>query len=318
MVNTSWNVPRQTYSMALDTKCQESSPGDSEEEEDEEKEEKEDEDEESQEEKEEVKPDCITSDGEYLSSFPALPNQVFNTDQAMLTLIKEFAWDDGYVIVISCSDKDQRKCFKCDRKSQEASVGSKADTKRKGDPRENSKFSRLIGFPFAACAMFHKTTGQWYLKVDASHHNHPDSTNPCSHIENRRLTPAQFSKVKNLSKAGLKPSKILRVMHTTKEEGKSLLATKNTIYVAKRQVKFESLQGISPIFHLKNQIGNSEYSTLFKTDHEGTFKALFFFHHDPLPCYSAYNTIIFANSTYKTHKYKTPLLQLSGMSGNNC
>ena len=114
---------------------------------------------------------------------------------------------------------------------------------------------------------------------------------------NRCLTPAEFAKFKELSKGGLKPSAILNVLHANKKEGESLLATKNTIYVAKRCVKMESLQGLSPIVHLKNQLGNSDYLTCVKTDNDGTLKALFFCHHASLELYSAYNTIIFANST---------------------
>ena len=79
----------------------------------------------------------------------------------------------------------------------------------------------------------------------------------------------------------------------------------------------ESLQGLIPIVHLKNQLGNSDYSTCVKTDNDGTLKALFFCHHASLKLYSAYNTIIFANSTYKTNKYKMPLFHLAGVTGNN-
>jgi len=107
------------------------------------------------------------------------------------------------------------------------------------------------------------------------------------------------------------------MLHATKKEGETLLATKNTIYVAKRRVKMESLQGLSPIVHLKNQLGNSDYSTCVKTDDDGTLKALFFCHHASLELYSAYNTILFADSTYKTNKYKMPLLHLAGVTGNN-
>ncbi|KNZ57754.1 hypothetical protein VP01_2081g5 [Puccinia sorghi] len=109
------------------------------------------------------------------------------------------------------------------------------NNKCKGNPCENSKFWRLIRCPFTACAMFHKPSGKWNFNFYVANHNHPASTNPCAHIENHCLTPAQFSKVKNLRKA-----KILRVMHTTKGEGKSLLATKNKNYVAKLWMKMES------------------------------------------------------------------------------
>jgi len=136
--------------------------------------------------------------------------------------------------------------------------GSKTENKGKGDPREISKFIRLTGCPFQAHATFHKPSCQWYFTVDNTSHNHPSSTNPCAHVQNCFLTPAQFDKFKELSKGGLKPSAILNVLHANKKEGESLLVTKNTIYVTKRRVKMESLQGLSPIVHMKNQPGNSD------------------------------------------------------------
>ena len=82
-------------------------------------------------------------------------------------------------------------------------------------------------------------------------------------------------------------------------------------------MKTESLQGLSPIVYLKNQLGDNDYATQVKTDSEGTLKALFFCHKCSLELYSAYNTIIFLDSTYKTNKYKMPLFHIAGVSGNN-
>ncbi|KNZ50266.1 uncharacterized protein VP01_4516g1 [Puccinia sorghi] len=98
---------------------------------------------------------------------------------------------------------------------------------------------------------------------------------------------SEEEEVKSLSEAGIKPSKILRVMHTNKGGGESLLATENVI----------------PFVHLNNQLGDFDYSTFVKTDHYGTLKALFFCHHASLKIYSAYNKIVFANRTSKKNKF---------------
>ena len=195
--------------------------------------------------------------------------------------------------------------------------GKKEDNKRKGDPRDKSKFSRLIGCPFSAHATFFKASKEWYFETDYPSHNHPASQDPRAHIANRRLTPAQYEKVKNLTQAGLKPSEILRVMQTTAEPTETLLATKNTIYAAKRRVKTESLQSLSPMVQLKQNLSDSDYTTQVKTDSDGTLKALFFCHNSSLELLQAYNTILFLDSTYKTNKYKMPLLHIAGVSGNN-
>ncbi|KNZ52524.1 hypothetical protein VP01_3545g3 [Puccinia sorghi] len=58
----------------------------------------------------------------------------------------------------------------------------------------------------------------------------------------------------------------MKKFHTTKGGGKYLLAMKNKMYLAKRQVKRESLKGLSPVLQLKNQLGNSDYSNFVKAD----------------------------------------------------
>ena len=95
---------------------------------------------------------------------------------------------------------------------------------------------------------------------------------------NRRLTDDQFNQVKNLSLSGLKPSDILHFMKNNEPEDAPLLATKSTIYVAKRRINQEARQGLSPIVHLSNQLVFSEYTTQTMVDEEGTLKALFFAH----------------------------------------
>ncbi|KNZ53835.1 hypothetical protein VP01_3122g2, partial [Puccinia sorghi] len=50
---------------------------------------------------------------------------------------------------------------------------------------------------------------EWYLETDFHNHNHPASEDPQAHVENHCLTPAQYTKVKNLTQEGLKPAEIL-------------------------------------------------------------------------------------------------------------
>ena len=118
----------------------------------------------------------------------------------------------------------------------------KEDNKRKGDPRDQAKFSRLIGCPWAAHANYDKQAEQWTFMVDLGKHNHPPSKDPRDHIENHHLTPAQYERVKNMPYSGVKPANMLRLLRTNKEDpSESILATINTIYAAKRRVKHESL-----------------------------------------------------------------------------
>jgi hypothetical protein len=135
--------------------------------------------------------------------------------------------------------------------------------------------------------------------------------------KNENLTDNQFEQVKNLFLSGLKPSDILQVMKKTQSSNKPLLATKSTIYVAKQKVKEQSLQDLSPIFHLNKQLTFSNYTTCSKVDSGGNLKALFFIHSLSLGLLSFYHTVLFLDCTYKTNKYNMPLLHIAGFSGNN-
>ncbi|KNZ43707.1 putative signal peptide protein [Puccinia sorghi] len=142
---------------------------------------------------------------------------IYCSKDTMLSSIKEFFQEHGYVIFSRHLEKDKRNIFKCDRYIfiffsflislliAIIECRKKEDNKIKGKPHDQSKFSRLIAY-----------------------------------VENPS-TPSQYTKVKNLTQAGLKSAKILQVMQTTKETTENLLATKNKIYAAKQRVKTESL-----------------------------------------------------------------------------
>ncbi|KNZ52555.1 hypothetical protein VP01_3523g1 [Puccinia sorghi] len=76
---------------------------------------------------------------------------------------------------------------------------------------------------------------EWYFETDFPNQNHPTSEDPQAHVENGCLTPAQYTKVKDLTQA---------------EPTENLLATKNTICAAKQRFKNESPQSLSPMMEL--------------------------------------------------------------------
>ena len=118
--------------------------------------------------------------------------------------------------------------------------------------------------------------------------------------------------------SGLKPVDILRMLRKNKEDPlESTLATINTISAAKQRVKNESLQSLSPLVQLKDNLTDSNYTTQVKTNLEGTLNGLFFCHTNSLKLLQMYHTILFLDSTYKTNQYKMPLLHIAGVSGNN-
>ena len=77
------------------------------------------------------------------------------------------------------------------------------------------------------------------------------------------------------------------------------------------------LQGISPIIHLNKTLQNSEFTTTARTNDDGDLTGLFFCHSRSIKLLSSYHYILFLDCTYKTNKYKMPLLHIAGVTGAN-
>jgi hypothetical protein len=186
---------------------------------------------------------------------------------------------------------------------------------RKGN-RKIPKVTRLINCPFAASAYFQKKKGHWRFRVSNPAHNHPSSLDPSAHTTNRQLTKSLYEEMKKLGDAGLKPLVILATLKKTHPD-ETILATISTIYTARKKATQEMLQGISPIVHLHQTLQKSDFTTAARTDDEGNLTALFFCHTRSVELLCSYHYILFLDCTYKTNRYKMPLLHITGITGTN-
>jgi hypothetical protein len=175
----------------------------------------------------------------------------------------------------------------------------------------------LIQCPFEATAYFWKKgVNRWNFTVRKPQHNHEPSDHVAAHTTNRKLSKSLYEEMKALGEAGLKPSEILLALKKT-HPNEAILATISTIYTARKKAQQEMLQGISPIVHLNKTLMNTNFTTATKVDSEGTLKGLFFCHARSVNLLKAYPHIILLDCTYKTNKYRMPLLHISGITGSN-
>ena len=194
--------------------------------------------------------------------------------------------------------------------------GNAAQNRRKGDTRKLPNVTRLINCPFAASAYFQKKANHWNFTVSNPNHNHHHSLDPTAHTENRKLTHDLYEEMKKLGDAGLKPSSILEALKKTHPD-KTILATISTIYAARKKAQNQMLQGISPIVHLNQTLENSDFTTVTKVNEDGEIKGLFFCHALSINLLKTYHYILLLDCTYKTNKYKMPLLHIAGITGAN-
>jgi len=122
--------------------------------------------------------------------------------------------------------------------------------------------------------------------------------------------------MKKLGDAGLKPSSILESLKKT-NPNETILATISTIYAARKKAHNQLLQGISPIVHLNQTLEKSDFTTVTKVDEDGELKGLFFCHALSINLLKSYHHLLLLDCTYKTNKYKMPLLHIAGLTGAN-
>ena len=114
----------------------------------------------------------------------------------------------------------------------------------------------------------------------------------------------------------MKPSAILDALKKTRPN-KTILATISTIYTARKKAHHQMLQGISPIVHLNKTLSSSDFTTATKVNDDGELEGLFFCHALSINLLKSYHYVLLLDCTYKTNKYKMPLLHIAGITGAN-
>ena len=73
----------------------------------------------------------------------------------------------------------------------------------------------------------------------------------------------------------------------------------------------------SSIVHLNKTLEKSDFTTVTKVDEDSKLKGLFFCHALSINLLKSYHHILLLECTYKTNKYKMPLLHIAGITGAN-
>ncbi|PTQ46629.1 hypothetical protein MARPO_0010s0039 [Marchantia polymorpha] len=155
---------------------------------------------------------------------------------------------------------------------------------------------------------------QWGFTVKEDHHNHEPSIEMSGHPTSCRLSEATAQSVKQLAFAGVAPRQILS---TLRAEDPSLFAISKTVYNAKAKQRFEVLAGRSPIQALLDELQGSNYRFNVECNSCGNVQRLFFAHPDSIAMAIRYSNVLLMDCTYKTNRFRMPLLVVIGRTGHN-
>ncbi|KAL9564095.1 hypothetical protein ACKAV7_010986 [Fusarium commune] len=218
------------------------------------------------------------------------PERKYPSRKDLVTAINTWARERGYAFVVKNSWKTSSKrtgvIYTCDRGSKPPSTTG---------PRKRKTTTRYTGCLFSVIAMEGQGMSTWSLKhrPDNRHHKHNhEPTKAIAHPTHRQLSSPDREIVKQLANSGVAPKAIISHLRNTT----NALATQRDIYncIAQDQLQTEGFWN-----RLRLE--------------EGRVTAVLFAHPKSLEYAKSYPEVLILDCTYKTNKYKMPLLNAVGV-----
>ena len=91
----------------------------------------------------------------------------------------------------------------------------------------------------------------------------------------------------------------------------------STLYNGRANRRKDMLHGRTPIQALFDDLQASEFLHFHRCDENGTITSLFFAHKESVRLARQYHHVALMDCTYKTNKYRLPLLHIAGMTSFN-
>ncbi|XP_028126176.1 protein FAR-RED ELONGATED HYPOCOTYL 3-like [Camellia sinensis] len=240
---------------------------------------------------------------------------IFKSRDELIRWARQVRRRNGFVIVVQKSDgggirdRKPRLCLACERS------GSYRNTQKNSRPRK--KKARLIGTKKCECPFLLKgkklaTNDDWILIVVCGVHNHPAAEYFEGHSYAGRLSHEETSLLVDMSKSMVRPSEILVIL---KQRDDANASTMKTIYNACHRYKVAEKAGRSQMQQLLGQLAVNKYIEWHRScvDTEIVID-LFFAHPTSLNLLHAFPKVFLMDCTYKTNRYRFPLLEIVGVT----
>jgi hypothetical protein len=216
--------------------------------------------------------------------------------------LKSHGIQHGYGFVLKrstpfYSDNKTRYYYHCDRFKKYQSTATTLNTS-----------TRSTGCPFKLI-IFKINDDQWKLEVREKHHNHAPSLNPTAHNVYRRRTQAQKDTIEAMTHAGVRP---MQIMAAIQKEDPDTLVSATDIRSERKAIREKHLNGRSPIETLLDDLSTPDWVFALKRDSDNHVQGLFFAHQKQIELLLANPDILLMDCTYRTNKYRLPLLHILG------
>lgn len=244
----------------------------------------------------------------------------YPSPEAALEYLNNFTVARGYALVVQRSNKRRRGSevykiyYRCDRGTTYEDQVAENERKRRNTGTRGS------GCPFSAVLTHIKRLGEWELAVRNPNHNHEASSSARSHPSIRRdAIINQRERIATLSNSGVKPRSIMDIMlEENGGDGGDLRFKVQDVRNLRSEQRLQFLGGRAPIQALLIELQKTgEWIIEYEVDGSDHLTSLFFSHRTCIEFLRKYNNVLIMDCTYKTNRFRLPLLQIVGVTATN-
>ncbi|KAL2975456.1 hypothetical protein AAZX31_14G162400 [Glycine max] len=254
--------------------------------------------------------DCGANEGHVDCSDAFNTSQVFATREDVLQWARMVAHENGFVAVIMRSDtyngSRERTSF--------VLIGCERSGKYKCRKKEfvrRDTYTRKCGCPFKIRGKpVHGGEG-WTMKLICGIHNHELVKTLVGHPYAGRLTDDEKNIIADMTKSNVKPRNILL---TLKEHNANSCTTIKQIYNARSAYRSSIRGDDTEMQHLMRLLERDQYIHWHRLKDQDVVHDLFWCHPDAFKLCNACHLVFFIDSTYKTNRYRLPLLDFVGVT----
>ncbi|KAL5161690.1 PKS-NRPS hybrid synthetase [Glycine soja] len=237
-------------------------------------------------------------------------SNAFKTSQGCVVGIRTVANEHGFVAVIMRSDTDTgsrgRSSFVligCERSGTYKCRNKEFVRKDTG--------SRKCGCPFMLRGKpVHGGEG-WMVKLICGIHNHELAKSLVGHPYAERLTKEEKKISADMTKSMVKPKNILL---TLKEHNDNSCTTIKQTYNARSAYRSSIRGADTEMQHLMKLLERDQYIHWHRLKDEVVVRDLFWCYPDAVKLCNACHLVFFIDNTYKTNRYRLPLLDFVGVT----
>src|SRR3954464_8607576 len=231
----------------------------------------------------------------------------FGGREQLLDWVRKESNKNGFAIVILRSDNgnSRRKAFvvlNCER------GGSYVQSNRVQKHEDTG--SRKCGCPFKLRAT-RRVDDLWRLTVICGMHNHALDVKLHGHPMACRLSREERNVISDLTIVKVAPRNILADLKRKKPDSVSNI---KQVYNERHNLKVLNMGPRSKMQQLLKLLDDNKYVSSFRTSEDKvTVRDIFWTHPESIKLFNTFPTVLVMDSTYKTNKYRLPLLEIVGV-----